>query len=925
MSSQGIHLVDCWVDLAAAQIHLSGRVESLTPLELRLIKCLVSAPNHTASAEHLYREVWGYRSKPKGRALSFCVWRLRQKMEPWPADPRNLVTVHGVGFGLGLEKDQPFPSEQIERVVGLDGWLPQDAFIGRDAVLAQLEALVSAADGTVTVCGPGGIGKTRLVLHWLNRRGARVGVDSIVYCSLIEARTGQDMVQTVAQQLGVRAADGLDWQQTIGNLGQVLADRGNTLLVLDNLEQVAGAADILAVWKRMALEARFLLTSRSPLHVDNERVIRPGSLEVDEATELFRERLREQGKSIGTDPEEEALLKEIVGELDGSALAIELAAARAWTWPLHVIRDRLKNQLDLLRHRRKDLHPRQLSMRDTLAWSWGLLSDDEKDALVQCAAFRGPFSLDAFAHVVVPDADPETVLEGVGSLVDTAMVCLRHLAGEARVTLSPAVSAFVVEQLTEDKTRSALLRQARDRHLAWYAEITPVRQTRTLMRITSKKLFRNLETHWPQLQAAVEWALSSGQTGMAVRLGLVLVSLWRLRGQTRLAWELISKLLDFDDLTDVDRGWVQFWCALLQLNRGDFSASEEGYRQARHCGLAVGDERLTGMASIGIARIRSFQGRMDEVPDLIAGPLRQSHPGVAGAARLVQGQRALQLQQWDETERLYGEAMALFLRDGDEVSVFDLGIKLAWLEGQRGNWRGAKDQYEALLPQVSDRVFQVYNVNLRIHLGNCELQLGELKEAANRLEEAEVLDRQSGTAMGGLIMKLRGLVAELGGDEAMAEGLYRKAVLWALDKNTPLAEPSFRIRLGALLLRQGRLGEARTELLAAENLAEAHSQLGERCRLQPLLGLTERLLGMLEGDPRIRDGLSDLKDRVMPVDCAVVVTTLGIAEALHGDEDQARYWLAQAHAIVQTQPGSKTFEVRHRLQALEVLLGAARH
>jgi predicted ATPase len=187
----------------------------------------------------------------------------------------------------------------------------------------------------VTVTGPGGSGKTRLVGEVARRVAGRFA-DGVWLAELAPVQDAGQVPGVVAAALGIREQPGVPVAET---LARVLA-RQQVLLVLDNCEHVAGAAAQLCAGLLLACDdLRVLATSREPLAVSGEARYRLGPLtlpdsddpaeaERSEAVALFADRARRADAHFVLDGRSGPVVAEIVARLDGLPLAIELAAAR---------------------------------------------------------------------------------------------------------------------------------------------------------------------------------------------------------------------------------------------------------------------------------------------------------------------------------------------------------------------------------------------------------------------------------------------------------------------------------------------------------------------------------------------------------------------------------------------------------------------
>ena len=75
-----------------------GRVVDLTAKEYELLEVLMKNPRHVFSREKLMDRVWGYTYAGDYRTVDVHIRRLREKLEPDPAQPKYMLTKWGVGY-----------------------------------------------------------------------------------------------------------------------------------------------------------------------------------------------------------------------------------------------------------------------------------------------------------------------------------------------------------------------------------------------------------------------------------------------------------------------------------------------------------------------------------------------------------------------------------------------------------------------------------------------------------------------------------------------------------------------------------------------------------------------------------------------------------------------------------------------------------
>ena len=369
---------------------------------------------------------------------------------------------------------------------------PYDAAVGRSGDLAALRALIDSDDRVVTVLGPGGIGKTRLVMEWA--RDAALAA-SAPWCDLSEARSSDELDAVIRCALGMpRGAH---------DLARVLQARGPTLLVLDNAEQLEPTCStFLGRLLRKAPQLRLLVTSRRPLAVSDERVLRLDPLPEVDGVALFC--LRAQAAGVDFAQQDASRVPELVRRLDGLPLAIEITAARVRQLGMDAIIDRLDQRLDLLVRWRWQGTARHRSLEAALRWSWDLLDAEERSVLRQLAVFRGSFDLDS-VRAIVDEPSAPAVLTRLKrhSLIATAP--------SGRYRLLASIRAFAEEQLDADPPTA---HAARSRHARVFAE-----RTRALRYFQPGPPAQTvIGEDRENLVAATEFALVAGEPDLAGRL-----------------------------------------------------------------------------------------------------------------------------------------------------------------------------------------------------------------------------------------------------------------------------------------------------------------------------------------------------------------------------------------------------------------------
>jgi predicted ATPase/DNA-binding SARP family transcriptional activator len=327
---------------------------------------------------------------------------------------------------------------------------PASPLVGREHDLASLRHRI-AGERLVTVVGAGGVGKTRLVLEVA--ADAAEGGRATHVVELAEIEEPALVTGALATTLGLR----VQGDAVLDAARDALAG-GRALLVLDNCEHVVGAArEVAGRLVDASPDLTVLATSRQPLGLAAEHVLRLGPLPVPEAGRadvagvpavaafLAHARRRRPGWEPG--PEEAAVVADVVRGLDGLPLALELAAGRVGTLSLGDLAARLDRALDLLEAGRPAADARHRTLRDTIEWSYRALPEGDQALLRALAVFPGGVDLataERLGERLGVDGDPAAA---VARLVDMSMLTAAGEGGTSRYRALETVRAYLLEQL----------------------------------------------------------------------------------------------------------------------------------------------------------------------------------------------------------------------------------------------------------------------------------------------------------------------------------------------------------------------------------------------------------------------------------------------------------------------------------------------
>jgi len=589
---------------------------------------------------------------------------------------------------------------------------PPTPLVGRRLEIAAVAALLRDEVRLVTLTGPGGAGKTRLALAAAAELGPELP-DGAVFVDLAAVREPELLGPAIAQALGL--GEGTE------TLEETLVDHlrpASMLLLLDNLEQLVPEVALVARLLAAAPRLRVLATSRTPLRLAAEQeypvppltLPDPASASFEElvandAVRLFAARARAVDPEFALDDDNAAAVAHVCERLDGLPLAIELAAARSKLLPPERMRSRLDRALDLLVGGGHDLPGRQRTLRATLEWSHGLLSEDERTLFARLSVFAGGWTLEA-AEAVCGEHGLD-VFETLAALVDENLVRpLRRPAGEPRFRMLETIREYASERLEASGEAETLRRrhceyvlaQAEAGAAAWHAG-GDLQET----------IFRVLTEERDNLRAALEWAASASEIELEVRLAVAARWYWVVQGQ------LSEGRRVFDGIVDRTADAAPEWRALALVNGAIFPF--------RH-----GDAKLAGTL---------LQESLDLYRAL------DDEDGIGRATAELAGVAIAELDL-DRAAELYEECVPLIRGRGHPSRLATVLGNLGTIAHMRGDPASAVDRYaEAieLLRSTSDE--DAVAVNLH-NLGRSELALGHTDKGRDALHESLAIAKRLG-------------------------------------------------------------------------------------------------------------------------------------------------------------------------------------
>ena len=301
------------VDLNRMIVERDGVVTDLSRREVLILQTLLDAAETTVAAQDIYRVAWETRGAPEGRALTFAMRRLRTKIEMDVKNPQYLLTVRGVGFRLVGATVLPntVPQKTIHPE-DVSRRKPTDDFVGRVQEMGVIDDFLHTQTRLLTVSGPGGAGKTRLVLESLYRQTEHIAV----VLDLVDCTCKTDVLLLFSQRLGMVQQTSTDWAAGVKRIVSTVGHLHLRVLVLDNVDRcIEAVRELIETAIDTETSIQFLVTSRELLRLAEEQTLRVGPLSPQEAEELFVRRAYRSTGMPSLSANQSTALKEISSEL----------------------------------------------------------------------------------------------------------------------------------------------------------------------------------------------------------------------------------------------------------------------------------------------------------------------------------------------------------------------------------------------------------------------------------------------------------------------------------------------------------------------------------------------------------------------------------------------------------------------------------
>jgi predicted ATPase/DNA-binding CsgD family transcriptional regulator len=709
--------------------------------------------------------------------------------------------------------------------------LPEEpnSFIGRERELAELRQLLRRTRA-LTLCGSGGIGKSRLALRLMATTAAEFP-DGVWFVELADLRQPELVVSRIASVIGISEEAG---RPLLDTLGDALRAR-RLLLALDNCEHLLDAcAEVGRHLLASAPGLRLLVTSREPLSVAAETIWRVQPLSVSataspgadrpEAVQLFADRAAASRPGFTVGPDNIAAVTSICRALDGMPLAIELAAARVRALSVEQISARLTDRFGLLTTGDRSAAPRQRTLRAAIEWSYELLTDRERALFRRLAVFTG-WSLEMAEQVCADEAIPAADVFGLtAALVDKSLVVLDpELLGQARYRMLDTIREYAALRLEQAGESAQFRRRLRDYAIRVAEQSMAIGMARVPAPWQARvDVFRRYDVDAGNVAQVLNWCLEQGDAEAGLRICAAVSPCWIVWGTSGEGGEWLRSLLalDMSAVPAQVQGAATVVRGQLALSSDPAAAWTLGTDGLKLCREAD-DPYWTAVALNLLAEIALHTGRIDEAAASADEALAIAqaagdgwNEGYALGTRAAIAARQGKLR---EAEQLAAASVTVMRRIDQQWGAARALLGLGDLARFRGHPGEAHGWYVEALATLREIGARPEIARCLAGLGRVAMDLGANEQARRHLTRSLRLSHATGARIG----VARGLeaFAALAGREGGLELAVQLAAAATALRETAGLRPLAGARVEGYLSPARRLGDAAVARLWASGRA----------------------------------------------------------------------------------------------------------
>ncbi len=714
---------------------------------------------------------------------------------------------------------------------------PLTNLVGAESLLQSLTQHLQRDDlRLLTLLGPGGIGKTRLVIELSHRMRERFE-DQICFVDLSTVRDPAQVAAAIAQALGLK-------ESGESQLKAYLRPR-SFLLVLDNFEHILPARSLVTDLLATAPRLKILVTSRAALHVygEHEFVIPPmptPSIENAKDAELlaqspsvmlFVQRAQDVNPDFTLNNENSEAVFEICRRMEGIPLAIEMAAFQVKYFSPQAMLVRLSNtrRLAFLSQVPKRLPPHQQSMRDMLDWSYVLLPPELQTLFSRLAIFPGGCTIEAAESVcAIQSSDQGGNLQdvpiGLTALVDQSLLSQHvEVDGEPRFQMLGMAREYALEKL-EIRHEGEIIRRAQAHYYLDLVEQYALQQS---LRGRSET-FELLQHEYTNLKSAIHWVIEKREGELGLRFIIALWDYWRFFGNQHEGRQFAQAVLEqTGDLHTPVRARVLRLVGWLAHDFCDYTTMLWAFQSSLELSEALADRNEMGLALQGLGELARLRAQPEHAKEQILQCYDlfkelQNQKQIAWSLDLL-GRILLSQGELKGAQTYFQESLDLFQENGRDSDIIFALTHLGQTLFYQGDSKQAIPLFEKSLEMSQSAGITRSSICALAlnYLGEIAIQRSQSQLARELIDQSLNLSRNGGYSWCvELGCYTSGLLALQSGEMESAAFCFRESLLL----QQSLKEPWRSIKL---LEATAALSVDRHELLGAARLYGASERLRE--------------------------------------------------------------------------------------------------
>ena len=690
------------------------------------------------------------------------------------------------------------------------------SFVGRNNELHDLLALLSdQRNRLVTLVGPGGVGKTRLVLQAAYESTYDFR-DGVCFVPLFLIHSGELLTAAIAEALGFTFQGR---EQPANQLINYLCQK-EILLVLDNYEHLIDEQDFVVQILRQAPDVFLLISSREPLGLQAELLLNLGGLPISEhdlipgvglsdALELFQDRAQRVNPEFFLDESNVQYVMGICQLVDGSPLAIELAASLVRQWNCAEIEAEIQKSLDALATSMRDMPERHRSLRATFERSWGMLSPQEQGIFEKLAVFRGGFTTDAAREIA------QAGMADLAALIDKSLL---QRSSNGRFDLHPLIEQYVREKLGQDSHEED---STFERFGAYFAGILQDAESKLKSRQQPEYLdaigqdFENIRSawHWCLQNKHIDFLNQSlealylffeGRSRYQEGVTLLGGSLAALEGNKKgIYWRvcvrygaLSYRLGDYDKAKGIidqclgafqqsrnrkEESFTHYASGNVAYLRGNFKAAAQHYQNSLEISKQDGMEYEKSQALNGFGLALYMQGDYARAQKIFIESLEiHQEIGDPWGQAIRYNNLALvahALGQYSQAKGFYAQSLDFWKRIRQDFGMASCFNNMGLVSEALMEFSEARDLYANALTIFEQLGHQYGMASCLNNLGNVAVSLDEIEQAQERYKETLTIRENLGDQRGiASVSNNLGQVADLLGEIEVARSNYLRAL-----------------------------------------------------------------------------------------------------------------------------------------------------